>query len=166
MLISAIRYHQISDEIWLDSPRPDLGGMTFREKLLSYHDFNDRLEFEIDTFMGDEIGRMASFEDRPDSVAVFRTVRYEDLIADTQMTLFHELCIHLALDGQDLIYAMQAFWNQSIFGGMSDVRKSGMQGHIRHGGAEQWRAELDASSIRLIQDRIGGAIEKLGYPLV
>ncbi len=166
MLISAVHYHQRSDEIWLDIPRSRWGGMTFRDKLLSYDDFNDRLRLELDTHMGDEIQRMAAFADRPDHDRVFRTVRYEELVADEHMTLFHDLCVHLDIRGLELVNALRAFWNLSIFGGLREQHERGTHRHIRHGGPQQWRESLQDSSIALIHDRVGDAIEKLGYRLV
>lgn len=166
MLISAIRYHETSEESWLDEQLNRFGGMTFRQKLLSYDNYTDRLRFELDTFMGEEIERMATFQDRPDHGTVFVTARYEDLIADNDMTRFHTLCVHLGLTGEDLIAALGAYWQSSVFGGMRDAQQSGSHAHIRHGGAEQWREALDEDALGCIHDRIGPQIEKLGYPLV
>jgi hypothetical protein len=165
MLISAIRYHETSDEAWLDEARAGLGGMTFRQKLLSYEAYDDRVRFELDTHMGEEIERMGAFVQRGDHGRVFRTVRYEDLIVDEQMTLFHELCVHLGLRGMGIVHALRAFWDSSLFGGMRPVAEAGGHGHIRDGGVSQWSRQLERSTLELIEDRVGGVIESLGYPI-
>lgn len=165
MLISAVRYHETSDEAWLDQARGEYGGATFREKLMSYGSFDDRVRFELDTHMGDEIRRMRAFQDRADHGSVFRTVRYEDLIVDVDMTLFHGLCLHLGLAGMEIVHALRAFWACSIFGELKPAAASGSHRHIRDGGAAQWRRALGRSTIDLIQGEIGAEIEALGYPL-
>lgn len=165
MLISAVRYHETSDEAWLDQTRAGFSGKTFREKLLSYGSYDDRVRFELDTYMGGEIRRMSAFQERADHGTVFRGVRYEDLIADTDMTLFHELCLHLGLGGMEIVHALRAFWGSSIFGEMRPAADSGTHGHIRDGRASQWSRVLERSTIDLIQGEIGAEIEALGYPL-
>jgi len=166
MLISAIHYHKVSDERWLDHPSPKWGGNTFRQQLTHYDGEQDQIRFELDTFMGWTINQMTNFLDRPDHARVFRTVRYEDLILDEDMTQFHDLCIHLELGGTDLINALRAYWQSSIFGGMKPAHQSGTHAHIRHAGVAQWRDALSAGSLDLIQSRMGPQIEKLGYELV
>ena len=166
MLISAIRYHLISEESWLDQPDPAYNGQTFRDKLKGYSNYDDQLRFEIETYMGEEIQRMADFLDRPDHHRVFRTLRYEELINDEDMTQFHAHCVHLGMQGTDLINALSAYWQSSIFGGMKSAHQSGAHPHIRHAGSEQWRSALTSHSIELIQTALGSQISKLGYELV
>ena len=165
MLISAICFHQTSDEIWLDQPDPQFGGQSFREKLLGYSSVADRIRFELDTYMGQEIRRMGDFLDRPDHGSMFRTVRYEDLIRDHDLVLFHELAIHLGFRGLELVQAQQAFWNQSLFGGMKDVVDTEDHTHIRDAAPEQWREGLTPETLDLIHQRVSPIIERLGYPL-
>ena len=165
MLISAIRYHQTSDESWLDEPNKAFGGKTFRQKLFSFESFTDRLRFELDTYMGEEIERMSRFLDRPDQGIIFRTVRYEDLIVDEDMQLFHELCVHLGLNGEHIIHALRAYWQSSIFGEMRSQLDGGSHRHIRVARAAQWRGMLDEQTLGVIHERIGSHIVRLGYPL-
>lgn len=164
MLLSAIRYHEHSKEPWLDHPLADLGGKSFREKLLSYPDDLDRVRFELDTYMGVELRRMGSFTQRPDFDPVFLQVKYEDLIQDEHLQLFHSVAIHLGFRGQQLIHAQQAFWSQSLFGGMRSTRSRAANTHIRDGSIEQWRRALNEPTRALIESSIGDVIAKLGYP--
>lgn len=164
MLLSAIRYHEHSKEPWLDHPLTELGGKSFREKLLSYPDDLDRVRFELDTYMGVELRRMGAFAQRPDFESVFQQVKYEDLIQDEHLQLFHAIAIHLGFRGQQLIHAQQAFWSQSLFGGMRSMRSRASNAHIRDGSIEQWRRALSESTRALIESSIGDVITGLGYP--
>ncbi len=165
MLISAIRYHHTSNEIWLDQPDPRFDGRSFRDQFRTHESDHDQIAFELDTFMGEELERMGAFEDRADFDGIFRTVKYEDLMDDVDLMHFHELAIHLGLTGQELIHAQQAFWNQSLFGGMRHAQTDASNTHVRDGRTAQWRDILDESTISMIHQRIGHVIERLGYPL-
>lgn len=161
MLLSAVRYHLVSDEPWLVQPSTEFGGQTYQEKLCSYPTLEDRLRFEIDQYMGRAIREMYAF-DRQD---VFRDVRYEDLIVDDDMTLWHELCVHLGMQGQEIIRSMQCYWQSSVFGEMKHAIESGEHKHIRNSQPEQWRSQLSAEGLELIQTEFAEEIVGLGYQL-
>lgn len=165
MLISAMRYHHKSDEVWLDKPDPRFDGRSFREQLKTYDSDHDQIAFELDYVMGNVINQMGAFADRPDYEQVFRNVKYEDLMSDVDLLHFHDIAVHLGLEGQELIHAQQAFWNLSLFGGMSDARADKKNTHVRDGRVAQWRNVLDDQTISMIHERIGDIIERLGYPL-
>lgn len=161
MLASAVRYHLRSQEAWLDEPDSRWGGMSFREKLASYAAYEDQLRFEIDTFMGWSIRNMAGFDDQ----GVFRTVRYEDLIVDRDMVLFHELLLWLGLEGMELVRGLRAYWRRSLFGGMGHALDRDDHPHVHDGAPTQWRSGLDDSALRVIEGALGDEIVSLGYPL-
>lgn len=162
MLLSAVRYHLTSDESWLDLPRDEWGGRSFRERLAGYSGLRDRVAFELDTHMGEEIDRMAAFSDRADHGSVFVTVKYEELIVDEQIIRFHGLCAFLGLLGLELVHAQREFWRSSLFGEMRGVEG---HRHVLDGGLAQWRACCDERTLSLMMDRLGWAIGRLGYPL-
>ena len=161
MLLSAVRYHMTSNEAWLDEPSAEWGGRSFREQLMGYATLEDQIAFEMDTYMGWTIERMAGF----DRQEVFMNVRYEDLIVDHDMTRFHDVLVHLGLRGRELINGLEAYWSSSLFGERSEHDKQTTANHVFDSTARQWETRLSRSCIELIESRFGDAIEKLGYPL-
>lgn len=162
MLLSAVRYHLTSDEPWLDEPRREWGGRSFRERLGGYTGLRDRVAFELDTHMGEEITRMAAFSDRADHGSVFVTMKYEELMCDGEMTRFHGLCVFLGMRGMDLVHAQREFWRSSLFG---EMRPAQGHRHILDGGLAQWRQQCDDPTLSLMMERLGGTIGRLGYAL-
>ncbi len=161
LLLSAVRHHLAGAEKWLDEPE-FRDGKTFRQCLADMPTQSERLAFELETHVGAEIRRMASFDD----AGVFRTVRYEDLMRDRDMLLFHGLCVGLGLEGLELIAAQRVFWKSSIFGEFGDRVRRGVAGHVRDGSVSQFQHRMTREEIDLVQGRVGEEIERLGYGLV
>ena len=92
-------------------------------------------------------------------------MKYEELILDVDMMLWHELMVGLGLGGRDLIRAIKAFWESSVFGDMKNAAASGTHKHIRDGRARQWETQLSDEGLGLIEDAFGDVIVGLGYPL-
>jgi len=159
MLYSAVQFHLKANEPWLDEPDPGTG-TTFRQRLRACPDLRSQIELEMDTHMGWTIEQMANLDDQ----GVFINVPYEDLITDTDMRQFHRVLVHLGLAGPELINALDAYWASSLFGERSDLDIEATRSHINKSVPEQWRTELPADCIDLIEERYGWAIEKLGYP--
>tara|TARA_R110002073_G_scaffold118918_5_gene259225 strand:+ start:147395 stop:148228 length:834 start_codon:yes stop_codon:yes gene_type:complete len=161
MILSAIRFHLNADEAWLYEVKSAFGGLSYQQKLASYDTIEDQIRFELDHFMGKAIREMGSF----DGQGVFRDVKYEELILDVDMMLWHELMVGLGLGGRDLIRAIKAFWESSVFGDMKNAAASGTHKHIRDGRARQWETQLSDVGLGLIEDAFGDVIVGLGYPL-
>jgi len=161
MLLSAVRYHLVSDEPWLHQPMKEFANQTYQQKLNTYSTLEDRIKFEIDHYMGRAIREMHAF----DRQNVFRDVKYEELIIDHDMLLWHELLIHLEMKGTEIIRSMQAFWHSSIFGEMKEVAESGNHKHIHDSKPKQWQSQLSAESLDLIQCAYETEIAQLGYQL-
>lgn len=161
MLLSAVRFHLKANEPWLDEPDPALGGRTFRQCLEGLGTLRDRIAFELDTHMGRVIRDMAGFDDQ----GVFQTVRYEDLITDYDMRRFHEVLAGLGLEGREIINGLDAYWRSSLFGDRSEADKQATRTHVSDSSPAQWRSRLGGEDLRLIESRVGDAIERLGYAL-
>jgi len=129
LIISSAKYHMWSDESWLHEPQDKFAGKTYHEKINSLETLDDRLLFEMDNSAGGQIEIMCAL----DGQNVLQTIRYEDLIMDVDMLLWHKLCIGLGFEGKEIISAMNAFWNNSLFGG----KKKG--GHIQDGSVAQYK---------------------------
>jgi len=160
MLISAVRYHLVSDEAWLHVPSPEWGGCTYAERLRSFDRLDDQIRWEMDHSMGRVIREMAGFPLQ----GVFQTVRYEDLIDDIEMTRFRCLLNDLGLDEEETQRGLDAFWKSSIFGERSQADLHSTKNHVLNSRPRQW-AQLPARSIDLIEERFGQEILQLGYEL-
>ena len=161
MLLSAVRFHLKADEPWLHIADDRFGGLTYQQKLESYETLDDRIRFEMDYNMGWVIKKMLAFKGQD----VFRTVRYEDLIVDQSLVLWHDICLGLGLGGQELINGLDAFWRSSVFGGMKAVAESGEHSHIKIAKPRQWQTMLGDTMIAEIEKRFGTQIQGLGYEL-
>lgn len=51
-----------------------------------------------------------------DAAESFLTCRYEDLIADTEMRLWHDIALHLGFHGRELPLFLRAVWETSLVG--------------------------------------------------
>tara|TARA_A100000171_G_scaffold44650_2_gene47643 strand:+ start:814 stop:1599 length:786 start_codon:yes stop_codon:yes gene_type:complete len=152
ILLSAVRFHLSADDRF--------GGMTYQQKLASYETLEDRIRFEIDHNMGWVIRKMLRF----DNQGVIRDVHYEDLIVDTDMTLWHELCVEFGLVGREIVNGLDAFWKSSVFGDMKKVVESGGTSHIKNAKPRQWQTLLSDTMIDEIETVFGEEIDGLGYP--
>jgi hypothetical protein len=161
MLLSATRYHLVSDEPWLLQPTKSFAGQTYQQKLSSYSTLEDQIQFEIDHHMGKAIREMHTF-DRQD---VFKDIKYEDLIVDADLTLFHTLCVHLQMQAEEIIKSLAAYHQSSIFGGMKPQAESGTHKHIRNAKPQQWKSHLSPKALDLIQSTFEHEILDLGYQL-
>ena len=161
MLLSAVRFHLVSDEQWLHEPSEKFGGLTYQQQLTSFDTLEERVRFEIDHNMGRVIRKMFSF----DRQGVFRDIRYEDLIVDVNMTLWHDISIYLGMQGSEIIRSLEVFWRFSIFGKMKELAQSGKHSHIFNGQPRQWQTQLTPSILDMIQGEFESEITGLGYEL-
>ncbi|MBL4697368.1 MAG: hypothetical protein JKX70_00900 [Phycisphaerales bacterium] len=161
MLLSAVRYHLVSDEPWLHQPSKSFAGQTYQQKLIAISNLEDQVQFEIDNHMGQAILEMHAFDDQE----IFKAVKYEDMIVDRNMTLFHEILIHLGFHGRETIRGLNAFWESSIFGDRSEHDKQTAAGHVFDSSPAQWKSGLSRSCLDRIESQLGSAIENLGYPI-
>lgn len=161
LLISAARFHLVSEEQWLHEPMAEFSGLTYQQKLASYDAMEDRIKFEIDHRMGQVIRDMDSFDEQ----GVFQRVHYEDLIVDQEMILFHELMVHLEIRGRALIHALDAFWVSSIFGERSEYDLEATRNHIFNSQPKQWAELLSRNALDMIEREFEREIVGLGYAL-
>ncbi|MBY6117286.1 sulfotransferase domain-containing protein [Mameliella alba] len=155
VLISAANYHVRSDEAWLHAKQPKFGGMTYAEKINSLDSFEDRILFEMDHVGGETIVKMAHF----DKDRILETVKYEDLVTDTEMTVWTSLMRRIGLEDTDLDAAAKAFWQCSLFGGMRNKSIS----HQTSGSPRQWYDKFSDALSQAVEARFGKEIETLGY---
>ncbi|HEY1707261.1 MAG TPA: sulfotransferase domain-containing protein [Rhizomicrobium sp.] len=155
IVISSMHYHRSSDESWLHVPRKEFGGVTYQQKINSIADERSRLLFEMDHTAGNVVRNMHDWKyDRSDCFEC----KYEELILDTDMTLFTQIARHLGFNDAELEICRKQFWRYSLFGQQSKRKK-----HIRSGASEQWREVFDRSLGEAFLERFGNVLVKMGY---
>jgi len=152
VIVSAMHYHRKADEPWLHHPLPRFEGRTYQQQINTLGD-EDALLFEIDNSSGQVIRDMLAF----DGGEAVRTIRYEDYIADSDMLLWHRLFHDLGLRRLDLLLAMQALYQNSLFG------LAGGRVHIRSGGSRQWERAFTPRVRDHYEATFADAAVRLGY---
>jgi len=155
VVISGCFYHQRSKEAWLHQPMEELGGMTYQEKINTYSDVDDQLLFEMENSARITIRDMLAWDyDRPE----FRELKYEELIQDHDLGLFHEVFTFLGFPGSVIPSLLAISFNKSLFSGR--VKKSS---HLRSGKAREWKGKLKPIHKERFVELFGDGLVKLGY---
>ncbi len=160
MILSAVRFHLVSDESWLHDPMDQLGGKSYQQHLRSLSSLEEQASFEMDQYMGRAIAEMSGF----DRQGVFLDVRYEDLINDHEMKLWRELSGYLGLKNEQIDHSLDAFWRSSVFGERSAHDQKIGESHIFNSRPAQWM-KAPVAVIDRIEERYRSEIAGLGYPL-
>jgi len=153
VIISAARYHAWSKEEWLHEPSDEYGGLTYQQKINSIESIEDKLIFEMDNTAGWVISCMTDFCDQE----VFTTVKYESLIKDYEMRLWHDLSIRLGLEGEEIALSQLAFYRNSLFGMKNKPT------HVQDGTACQYKNFFNRTVLEYFNNKFPDALNKLGY---
>jgi hypothetical protein len=155
VIVSGCFYHQCSEEPWLHVKQKNLGGLSYAEKINSYPLLDDRILFEMEHVGLEGIQEMLNWNyATPD----FFEVRYEDLIADSDLMLFHRIFLFLGFPGKCIPELLEIAYAASIFSG--NVSKSV---HVRSGKARQWEQYFNPRHKSRFVELFGDALVRLGY---
>ena len=155
VIVSGCFYHQTSRERWLHEPRATLGGRTYQEVINGYSRLEDRMLFEMDQAGAVTIDRMSRWDY---SHPCFFELRYEDLIADVDLMLFHRAFVFLGFPPAMLPTLLEIAYGESLF---SERRHR--SDHIRSGDAHQWPPYFTRRLRERFQQRFGDVLVRLGY---
>ncbi|WP_286829103.1 sulfotransferase domain-containing protein [Kordiimonas sp. UBA4487] len=159
VVISGAHYHARSSEAWLHEAKPFFDGKTYAEMINSFETITDRYRFEMDNAAADTIAAMTDAKgDKAQQQFLeqnFLTVKYEDLVEDTELTEFSKVCRHLKLPVRK---AKSAFLKHSLF-----ANKNAVGHHGRSGKKAQWKTVFDQKLGRAFADRHQRSLEILGY---
>jgi hypothetical protein len=157
VICSAARYHSWSEERWLHIPKQEFNGYTYQQAISSLPTSNERYRFEMSNSALNTIRHMASFGRE----GYFKTVHYEQLIKDESTTLFHNLLEYLGFDDREARCGLEAFYANSIFGGL----KPEEQKHVQTSDDADYGADWDGETIALYREKIASFAERIGYGL-
>ncbi len=166
ILLSGCAYHQKASEKgekFLHQPRKDLNGKTYQEHLKSLPTQHDKLVFEM---MHKHAQTVSEMRDWPWDDPRVAELRYEELMQDRSCRMARASFAKVGLADEDLDTAVEAFYDNSVFGGLSDpkARKGRLNKHITSNGmTNRWRQELPRSVGALYAKHFGDDLIALGY---
>lgn len=167
VLLSGARYHMVAplgNEKFLLKTDESWEGRNYQEQLNALPDLQSRLLLEMELKHHKTVLEMLMW---PQGHRHAITLRYEDLITDTDCRLFRSTLERLAVEGLDIDRAVQRFWDRALFGGQAkpEARSEWINNHVTSGtgGTAQWRSQLPRSVARIYAERYQMALQALGY---
>ena len=155
IIVSGCFYHQKCGEPWALAPQAKFGGMSYRDKLRSFNRLDDQLLFEMEHCSAETLRELLSWNyDDP----YFINVKYEDLIEDHQLLMFHRIFTFLGFPGHAIPRMLQIAFEHSLFSGKVAARK-----HVRSGRARQWETYFKPIHHQRFHQLFGDALYHLGY---
>ena len=105
VVISGAHYHLRSDEEWLHCPEDHLGGQSYSQAINASGGGQAQYCFEMQHTAADTIKQMT---EPSEFVSTFQTVRYEDLMVDTDFSRFKALVKALGFSLLERRHAVKA----------------------------------------------------------
>lgn len=155
VVISGVFYHQKSKEKWLHKPKKKFGGLSYQEKLNSCENLDQKIHMEINRSAKTNINDMITWSY---SNPAFYELKYEELIADIDLILFHKIFTFLGFPASTLPTLLEIAYDNSIFSGKLDNSD-----HIRSGASSQWVKYFKQSHKDRCLELFGDALIRLGY---
>lgn len=155
VIISGCFYHRKSTEPWLHRSRKDLQGLTYHQKINSYENIDDQIIFEMGMAGRNNIRDMLNWDY---SRSCFFELKYENLIEDIDLTLFHELFVFLGFPGSVIPSLLAIAYNKSLFSGQHSKSI-----HIRSGTVNQWKKYFKPIHKDRFLELYGDTLIRLGY---
>lgn len=155
IIISGCFYHQKAHEKWLHISEDKFGGLTYQEKINSYDALDDKILFEMEN---SSLWNIQAITNWNYTNPAFFEVKYENLIADIDLLLFHKIFTFLGFSGQFIPGMLKIAYKNSIFSG--NLRKSV---HVRAAKEKQWEKYFKPQHKTKFVELYGDALIKLGY---
>ena len=154
LIVSGCFYHQKSSEKWLHRPNDQWQGLTYQEKINSYNNFDDKLLFEMENSAQRNINRILSWNYHNPQ---FYEIKYERLIKDFDLLLFHEIFSFLGFPGSAIPNVLMIAYKNSLFSG--DITST----HIRSGKTSQWKQYFKPIHKKRFIELFDDCLVKLDY---
>ncbi|MBL4789760.1 MAG: sulfotransferase domain-containing protein [Kordiimonadaceae bacterium] len=159
MVISAAHYHCWSSEPWLHAKQDIFGGKSYSEAIKSLELAQETYSFEMRHTTSYVIRQMVNSDSNKALHRFidknFLTIRYEDLIADSDLIEVKKICLQLNISLKE---TSEIFMKKSLFG---QQKPDGA--HIRSGKTQQWKTEFNRTIAEEFANLHQGSLETLGY---
>lgn len=153
-IVSAVFYHQKSNEPWLQIPRVEFGEKSYQETLNSFGSLEEQINFEMEHNSNVHLLHM---EEIADKMKDFKIIKYEDLIVDRGLERFRKIFEYLGFAPIVMNICLAAAKKNSLFSG--NVRSS----HVRSGAAGQWKNYFSEENKMKFKEQFPYVLEKLDY---
>lgn len=154
-IISGCFYHQKAGEDWLHTRQKKFGGLSYQEKINSYEYLEDKILFEMENSGFLSIQQMLDWNYQNPA---FFEVRYEDLVSDENLILFHKMFVFLGFSGEVIPQILRIAHDNSLFSGMLESSV-----HIRSGEPGQWEKYFRPVHKKRFLELFGDVLLRLGY---
>lgn len=155
VIISGCLYHQKADEPWLHYSDSAFDGLTYQQKINSLESLDEQISFEMEHAGRRTLEAMLAWDYNQ---LDFFEVKYEDLIEDQDLLLFHQLFSFLGFPGQTIPALLATAYQNSLFSG-----KLARSLHLRSGKRNQWKEYFTAQHRQKFASLFGDALIQLGY---
>jgi len=155
IIVSGCFYHQISDEVWLNKPKPRFQGKTYKEKICSFRTIEDKLLFEMEHVGRNTINDMLKWDYNQKN---FLEIKYEDLVQDHNLKIFNQIFLFLGFPENRIDSFLSIAYKHSIFSGKIKTDK-----HINSGEPNQWKSYFTPKLHSRFQELFPDSLTSLGY---
>jgi hypothetical protein len=155
IILSGCFYHQKAHEQWLHKPREQLRGLTYHQAINRAETLEDKIAFEMEHVGRRTIEEIVGWDY---TRSFFWELKYEDLIRDTDLMLFHRAFAFLGFPGSALPGVLAIAYRKSLF---SNQLKA--SGHIRSGEVGQWKQYFTRQHKERFLELFGDVLIRLGY---
>jgi hypothetical protein len=155
VIISGCFYHAKASEAWLHRAQQDLQGFTYQESLNRCSTLDEKIMFEMEHAGKHAVDQMLQWNYH---LPAFLELKYEDLLNNTDLTLFHRAFLFLGFPELALPSLLLIAQHNSLFSG-----HLGKSAHIRSGEARQWMKYFKRSHKKRFLELFGDALIRLGY---
>lgn len=154
VVVSSMRYHQVSDEDWLHIPRKEFGGRSYQDKIRSLTSASQKLIFEMNQESGKTIMDMSN----PSMTEVdCITLRYEKLVCPDGYLYFAEKLSSSDLKNSEINLLACLF---RVFAYDGPLVNSA---HVRDPRPSQWKEFFDPATAAEFEMLYGEELHRLGY---
>ena len=163
VLMSGMRYHQTTKrkfEKFLYTPQDRLDGRSYQEHLQFLPSDLERYQFEMSEMHQTTLSQMLNWDDTNPRAM---TVKYEDLIHDTDCRIFQTFLEFADFPAEKIEAAKKIYWKNSLFGGLNPDLNDIKDQHIQSGIARRWEKEFTPELAQLYFDKYADDLITLGY---
>jgi hypothetical protein len=155
IVVSGCFYHQTSDEPWLHASDSKFHGRSYQQAINRFASLDDKILFEMENVARITIDYMSRWQYTNPR---FMELRYEELIVDTDLMLFHQIFSFLEFPGRVIPSTLEIAQQNSVF-----ADKATASSHIRSEQVRQWKKHFKRCHRQRFLELFGDVLVRLRY---
>jgi hypothetical protein len=155
IVVSGCLYHQTSDEPWLHASDSKFDGRSYQQAINRFASLDDKILFEMENIARITIDDMSRWQY---TNPCFMELRYEELIVDTDLMLFHQIFSFLEFPGRVLPSTLEIAQQNSVFADKATASR-----HIRSEQARKWKKHFKRRHRQRLLELFGDVLVRLRY---